>query len=165
MKALSFLALFNFLLATGQNTLQLSKGQEPLEAKIELVSFMEGHWTGTAFGGATEEIWSPAVNGSIMFVFRHMTDGKVNFYEVGHIRELENSLSFELKHFDTNLHGWEEKDEVQQFKFIKAKDNRVYFDGFTFESVNENEINIYGLISNEDGTTNEVVFNYKRAST
>ncbi len=162
MRVLLFLLALNFVSTYGQNTLQLPEGQESPEAKITLVSWMEGHWKGTAFGGTTEEIWSPASSGSMMFVFRHMLDDKVTFYEVGHIRELNNSLIFELKHFDTNLHGWEEKNEVQQFRFIKAEGNRVYFDGFTFENVSPKEINIYGLIGNDDGTKSEIVFNYKK---
>jgi len=162
MRLLFSIILFNFFIVQGQNTLQLNESQESPEAQIALVSFMEGQWSGTAFGGITEEIWSPAAGGSMMFVFRHLVEDKVTFYEVGHIRELDNSLIFELKHFDTDLHGWEEKDEVQQFKFIKVEGNRVYFDGFTFENVSANEINIYGLIGNEDGTSNEVVFNYKK---
>ncbi|MFD2588838.1 DUF6265 family protein [Croceitalea marina] len=162
MRVLLFLLAISFASTYGQNTLQLPKGQESTEAKITLVSWMEGHWKGMAFGGTTEEIWSPASGGSMMFVFRQMLDDKVNFYEVGHIRELNNSLIFELKHFDTNLHGWEEKDEVQQFRFIKADSNRVYFDGFTFENVSPEEMNIYGLIGNDDGTKSEIVFNYKK---
>ena len=49
-------------------------------------------------------------------------------------------MIFELRHFDANLHAWEEKNEVQQFKFVKAEANRVYFESFTFENVSENEI-------------------------
>lgn len=162
MKLLHTLLIIGSFTANAQNTLQLKGEVQSPDAKIELVSFMEGHWTGTAFGGLTEEIWSPAAAGSMMFVFRHMADGKVNFYEVGHIRELDNSLIFELKHFGADFHGWEEKDEVQQFRFIKAEGNRVYFDGFTFENVGSKEINIYGLIDNDDGGSNEVVFNYKK---
>jgi hypothetical protein len=149
-------------LVQGQNTLQLKEGEDSPNANLEIISFVEGHWKGQAFGGDTEEIWSPPSGNSMMFVFRHLVDGEVTFYEIGHIRAIENTLIFELRHFDTDLHAWEEKNEVQQFKFIKAEDNRVYFNGFTFEKVSTDEINIYGLIGNEDGSNNEVVFNYKR---
>ncbi|MGB6150574.1 MAG: DUF6265 family protein, partial [Pricia sp.] len=37
------------------------------------------------------------------------------------------------KHFHGDLRGWEVKDEVQRFKLIKVSDNRIYFEGFTFE--------------------------------
>ncbi|KPM32238.1 Hypothetical protein I595_1888 [Croceitalea dokdonensis DOKDO 023] len=163
MKLLMLGALLLSQLCLGQNTLQLAKGQESPKAHLDLVSFMEGRWVGTAFGGETEEIWSPPAAGSMMFVFKHILDGKVNFYEIGHIRKRNNSLVFELKHFGADLKGWEAKDEVQQFPFIKAEGNRVYFEGFTFEKVNESEINIYGRMGNEDGTTSEMVFHYNKA--
>lgn len=162
MKTILFLVLANFTFIYAQNTLQLDKGKQSPKSNIGLVSFMEGHWKGVAFGGITEEIWSPAESGVMMFVFRHMADGKITFYEIGHVREIDATLIFELRHFDGNLHAWEEKNEVQQFRFIKAEGNRVYFDGFTFENVGDNEINIYGLIGNDDRTKSEIVFNYKK---
>ncbi len=162
MKLICIFLLIPMTLVQGQNTLQLKEGEDSPNANLEIISFVEGHWKGQAFGGDTEEIWSPPSGNSMMFVFRHLVDGEVTFYEIGHIRAIENTLIFELRHFDTDLHAWEEKNEVQQFKFIKAEDNRVYFNGFTFEKVSTDEINIYGLIGNEDGSNNEVVFNYKR---
>jgi len=162
MKLIYLFLLISASLVQGQNTLQLKEGEDSPKADLKIVSFIEGHWKGQAFGGDTEEIWSPPSGNSMMFVFRHLVDGEVTFYEIGHIRTIEKTLIFELRHFDTNLHAWEEKNEVQQFKFIKAEDNRVYFNGFTFEKVSTDEINIYGLIGNEDGSSNEVVFNYKR---
>ena len=162
MKLICIFLLIPMTLVQGQNTLQLKEGEDSPNANLEIISFVEGHWKGQAFGGDTEEIWSPPSGNSMMFVFRHLVDGEVTFYEIGHIRAIENTLIFELRHFDTDLHAWEEKNEVQQFKFIKAEDNRVYFNGFTFEKVSTDEINIYGLIGNEDGSSNEVVFNYKR---
>ncbi len=162
MRAIVFLLVLHCSLLNAQNTLQLKEGQDSPNESIEVVSWMEGHWKGTAFGGETEEIWSPIAGKSMMFVFRLLVDGEVNFYELGHIREVASKLVFELKHFSPELHAWEEKEEVQQFKHIKTEGNRVYFDGFTFEKVNANEINIYGLIGNEDGSSSETVFNYKK---
>jgi len=97
----------------------------------------------------------------MMFSFKHVADGKVTFYELGHIREVNESLVFELKHFGTDLKGWEEKDEVQSFKLIKVDGNRFYFEGFTFEKISDDEINIYGLIQEGD-KAEETKFNYKK---
>lgn len=157
-----FVLVLHGALLHGQNTLQLKGGQNSPKESIAVVSWMEGHWKGTAFGGEIEEIWSPIAGKSMMFVFRLLVDDKVNFYELGHIREVNGKLIFELKHFNQELHAWEEKEEVQQFKHIKTEENRVYFDGFTFEKVGSHEINIYGLIDNDDGSSSETVFNYKR---
>lgn len=147
---------------SAQNTMSLNEGEASPPASISQIEWMTGHWKGEAFGGITEEIWSPSAAGSMMFVFRLIADNEINFYEIGHIREIEGSLVFELKHFGADLKGWEEKEEVQTFKFIKAETNRMYFEGFTFERISDQEINIYGLIGNEDGTAEEIQFNYKR---
>ncbi|WP_273565322.1 DUF6265 family protein [Maribacter halichondriae] len=156
---LIFLIAFN---CKAQNTLSFEEGSTSPKADLSQVAWMEGHWKGEAFGGITEEIWGPPLGGSMMFVFKLVNEGKVSFYEIGHIRELDESLVFELKHFGGDLKGWEEKDEVQAFRLIKIEGNRAYFDGFTFENVSNDEINIYGLIGNEDGSSEEVTFNYKR---
>lgn len=123
---------------------------------------MEGHWKGEAFGGITEEIWTPPLGGSILFSFKLVVEDKVIFYELGHIRQLGETLVFELKHFNDDLKGWEEKNEIQSFKFVKSDANRFYFDGFIFEKISSNEINIYGLIHQYNGNVKEVKFNYKK---
>lgn len=161
MKQFLVLILFVTFSCKAQNTLSLKNGETSPKASIEKISWMEGHWKGEAFGGITEEIWSPPLGGSMMFSFKLVVDGEVNFYELGHIRQLDETLVFELKHFGGDLKGWEEKDEVQSFKLIKVDTNRLYFESFTFEKVSSSEINIYGLIHQGD-KTEEVKFNYKK---
>jgi len=148
--------------AQAQNTLSFPENGTSPKANLSEIAWMEGHWKGEAFGGITEEIWSPPLGGSMMFSFKLVNEGKVSFYELGHIRQVDETLVFELKHFHSDLKGWEEKDEVQHFKLIKVDGNRLYFDGFTFEKISVDEINIYGLIDHDDGTSEEVLFNYKR---
>lgn len=159
-----FLAIFLSSITglTAQNTMSLNEGETSPPATISQIEWMTGHWKGEAFGGKTEEIWGPTEAAAMMFVFRLIVDNEIVFYEIGHIRELESSLVFELKHFGPDLKGWEQKDEVQSFKFIRADSNRMYFESFTFERISDQEINIYGLIENKDGSTEEVKFNYKR---
>lgn len=132
------------------------------KASIEDASWIAGSWSGEAFGGITEEIWSPPLGDSMMFVFKLVADGKVVFYEIGHIAEVNETLVFQLKHFHGDLKGWEEKDETVDAKLIKVEENRLYFDDFTFEKISDTEINIYVVIGNEDGTSEEVKFNYTK---
>ena len=98
----------------------------------------------------------------MMFVFKLVAESKVQFYEIGHIQQLNETLLLQLKHFHGTLKGWEEKDETVDFKLVKLENNRVYFDDFTLEKVNEQEINIYVVIGHDDGSKEEVKFNYKR---
>lgn len=161
MKNVLFLFLSSIGLLTAQETLQLSEGQKSPNASFSQVSWIAGHWTGEAFGGTAEEIWSEPLGGSMMFVFRLVADGKVSFYEAGHIQELDDSLILQLKHFDGNLRGLEEKDQTIDFKLVKLEKNKVYFEGLTMELVNKNQMNVYVLIEQDD-KTEEILFAYTR---
>lgn len=143
------------------NTLSISEEMTSPKASLDDVSWIEGHWKGEAFGGIAEEIWSPPLGDSMMFVFKLVADESVQFYEVGGIRQIGETLIFQLKHFGNDFKGWEEKDETVDAKLVKIEKNRVYFDDFTFEKVTDDEINIY-VVVDEKGTKEEVKFNYKR---
>lgn len=143
------------------NTLKFIEGTTSPNAALQDVSWISGHWHGEAFGGITEEIWSPPLGDSMMFSFKLVSDGKVVFYELGGIRQVDDTLIFQLKHFGNDFKGWEEKDETIDAKLIKIENNRAYFDQFTFEKINDNEINIYVVIE-EEGKTEEIKFNYKK---
>lgn len=136
--------------------------QKVLEPKLENIAWISGTWHGEAFGGITEEIWSEPSGGSMMATFKLINDGKVTFYEIEVIREVENSLILQLKHFGPDLKGWETKDETIDFPLIKITENKVVFEGMTFEKISTHEMNIYVDIKNEDGTVETVKFNYKK---
>lgn len=161
MKKLLFLLLFPVGIMSAQETLQLSEGQNSPSASLEDVAWIAGHWQGEAFGGLAEEIWSNPMGGSMMFVFRLVADNEVSFYEVGHIQEVDDSIILQLKHFDKNLRGWEEKNETVDFRLVKIERNKAYFEGFTIEKVSEDQINMWVLIESKD-SAKEVLFAYKR---
>jgi len=156
-----FLVVFSNCKSQENNTLQLEEGSTSPEATLSDVAWIAGHWKGEAFGGITEEIWSPPLGDSMMFSFRLVVDNKVIFYELGGIRQIEKTLIFQLKHFGNDFKGWEEKDETIDAKLVKIEGERVYFEGFTFEKISKNEIAIYVLIEEKD-KTEEVKFNYYR---
>lgn len=161
MRTAIILFLFHVGMVSAQETLQLTEGQQSPNATLEDVSWIGGHWQGQAFGGIAEEIWSPPLGDSMMFVFKLVKDNNVSFYEIGHIQQVDHTLILQLKHFQGNLKGWEEKDATVDFKLIKLEKNKVFFEGFTMELVNENEMNIYVLIDGGN-STEEVLFAYKR---
>lgn len=162
MKKIAFLALFVAIACKAQNTISFEEGGSSPKATLADLSYMEGHWKGEAFGGIAEEIWSPPLGGSMMFSFKLVADGKVQFYELGHVQQLGETLILQLKHFHGDLKGWEEKDVTVDFKLVKIAGNRLYFDDFTFEKISENEINLYVVIGHKDGSEEEAKFNYIR---
>ena len=142
------------------NTLFYHDSTGSPDANLKATSWVAGHWRGEAFGGIAEEIWTPPLGGSMMCVFKLISDNKVNFYEIVTISEENNTLILKLKHFHANLKGWEEKDETIDFRLVKVTENKVYFDGFTFERISDNEINMYVVVE-DSGKQSEVKFNYK----
>jgi len=83
----------------------------------------------------------------------------VTFYEIEIIREVENTLVLQLKHFNSDLKGWETKDETVDFPLKEITPNKVVFEGMTFEKVGSKEMNIYVDIE-ENGKTETVKFIY-----
>ncbi len=133
-----------------------------LEPKLENIAWISGNWKGEAFGGLTEENWSTPSAGSMMATFKLIDNNKVVFYEIEIIREVENTLILQLKHFNNDLKGWEIKDETIDFHLKEITSTKVIFEGMVFEKVNENEMNVYVDILQDNGSVETVKFNYKK---
>jgi hypothetical protein len=135
---------------------------QKLEPKLVNIKWISGNWKGEAFGGLTEENWSEPSGGSMMATFKLIDKGQVVFYEIEIIREVENSLVLQLKHFDNDLKGWETKDETVDFPLKELRANKVVFEGMTFEKISDNEMIVYVDIHQENGEIETVKFNYKK---
>ena len=162
MKNLMILLLFCPLILIAQNTIELPEDGQSPKADLNDVAWIAGHWKGEAFGGITEEFWSPPLGDSMMFAYKLTNNNQVSLYEIGHIKQVGETLILQLKHFHGNMTAWEEKEETVDFKLVKIQDNWVYFDNYSFEKVSDNEMNLYVVIGQQDGTNQEVKFNYKR---
>jgi len=156
---MKYLCIFLFIIPF----ISISQEKE-LEPKIKNIAWIAGTWHGEAFGGITEEIWSKPSGGSMMASFKLINDGKVTFYEIEVIREVENSLILQLKHFGPDLKGWETKDETVDFPLKEITENKVVFEGMTFEKVSDDQMNIYVDIKNDKGEVEIVKFNYNKDS-
>ncbi|MCK8479483.1 DUF6265 family protein [Psychroserpens algicola] len=135
---------------------------DTLAPTLENIKWISGNWKGEAFGGQVEENWSEPSGGSMMATFKLINDDKVSFYEIEIIREIENSLILQLKHFDNDLKGWETKNETVDFSLIKITPTQVIFEGMSFEKVSDNEMNVFVDIENAEGQVEIVKFNYKK---
>lgn len=154
----TFSIIFLFLISA----YSFSQEQKTLEHKLENISWIAGHWKGEAFGGQTEENWSAPSGGSMMASFKLIEHGKVVFYELEIIREVDSTLILQLKHFNNDLKGWETKDETVDFPLKELTTNKVVFEGMTFEKIGENEMNVYVDIQQKDNTVKTVKFNYTK---
>lgn len=149
-----------------EHTLRLSAGQQSPPATLAEMNWLVGHWTGNAFGGLSEEIWSQPQNGAMMGMFRQINNGKTVFYELMTLVEENGSILMRLKHFNPNLTGWEEKDKTVDFKFVGKKDGVIHFEGMAFRPEGKPEgkdaVTIYVAMRQKDGSVHEEAFRYKR---
>lgn len=159
MKKALFLLLIITSFGFAQNTLHYNDEKGSEKATLQDIKWLEGNWTGEAFGGYFQENWSEAIAGTMMFDFKLVIDNKIEVYELGHIVEKEGTLLYQIKHFGPDLKGWDEKEKSSDFRFIKKEKNRMYFDNFTFEKISENEVNVYAYF---EDSKEEVVFNFKK---
>ncbi|WP_444996321.1 DUF6265 family protein [Aliikangiella sp. IMCC44359] len=166
-KMISLLILLFFssmTLAQNQfkNTLFYTQSTTSPKANIESIRWISGYWQGKSWGGYIEEIWSQPMGNSMMASFKFVKDNKVKFYELITISEHQNSLILRLKHFNADLTGWENKEKTLDFKLVKVMKNKVYFDGYTFEKVSPEKMNVYVVIDSK-GKKSEMQFSFNRA--
>ncbi len=145
-----------------QNTLTLEPGERSPKATVEEVTWISGHWRGSALGGVAEEVWSKPAGGAMMGMFRLIKDPQVAFYELLTISEEDGSLILRLKHFHNDLRGWEEKDEAVSFRLVRLGTQEAYFDGMTFRKQGDGELQVFVGQRAKDGSRSELVFQYHR---
>ncbi len=133
-----------------------------LEHTLENISWLSGNWKGEAMGGIVEENWSKPSGGSMMASFKFIENGKTVFYEIEIIREVNNTLVLQLKHFNRDLKGWETKDETVDFPVKEITANKITFEGMIFEKLNDSEMLISVDMHKDDGAVEVLKFNYTK---
>lgn len=144
-----------------EHTLKLAAGEKSPPATIEDMRWLAGHWVGEAFGGKTEELWAEPAAQSMSGMFRLVNKGKVVFYELMVVAEEQGSLVFRLKHFNADVTGWEEKNEVQAFPLVARADGAVHFHGMSFHPDGD-RLTVYLAIEHKDKPLEEAKFTYRR---
>ena len=128
---------------------------------VESLNWMAGHWQAEAFGGFAEDLWAPPVGGQMVGLFRSYTAEGINFYEIVILLSVEGRLTMRLKHFHSDLRGWEEKDDTVDFPLLDQEGDFWYFEDLTIHRESHEKMTVYLRISNQ-GKTSIVPFRYKR---
>ena len=82
---------------------------------IDDFSFLTGYWQGEGFGGDSEEMWMPPVDGKMFGIFKQSANGELIFTEFMEITQSEGDWLLRLKHFNPDFSGWEEKSDFITF--------------------------------------------------
>ena len=131
-------------------------------ATINDIAWLKGYWHGEATIGKFTVAWDGPLSQAMMGMFKLVNDGNIIFYELLTVVEDSNSLLLNLKHFHADLTGWEEKDEVQSFPLVKLTQNAAFFDGLTFQKINDDTIHVFVAIEQHDDSVKEIEFVYHR---
>ena len=145
-----------------EHTFKLDNPDSRPAATLDDVAMLVGSWTGTAFGSAFEASWHPPSVGSMVGLFKLIGDEGVNFYEILLLVEEEGSLSLKVKHFTPTFDAWEEKDEYTRFRFVKAEEDTVHFQGISFYRVSDDELHAYIVMRSGDEVREEKLVYHRR---
>jgi len=140
------------------NTLSLDNPTERPKATLADISLLVGHWRGEFLGATAEEVWLPPAGGSMLGVFRLYKDDQILFYEIMIAMEEEGSVSLKLKHFHSDLEGWEEKDGMVTFRLVKAGQDAVWFEELTYRKREDGSLQGFIAIRQKDGNVVENSF-------
>ncbi len=127
-------------------------------ASIADLKWLTGHWTGPAFGGVCDEIWSQPAADSMMGMFRLIKNGKTVFYELITIIQENKTLVMKLKHFNSDMTGWEEKDVSVNFPLVKVSPAEVFFDGLTYRKEKDGSLQVFLSEKQKSGKMEEEEF-------
>lgn len=148
-----------------EHTFKLNKDSQPAKATLEDVQWFVGSWTGTAFGSQFEEVWNPESAGTMVGMFKLFDNEKgVIFYELLLLKEVNDSLEMQVKHFSADFVSWEDKKDFVTFKLVKIEDNAVHFSGLSFYKNGDNKIDGYIVMKQKDGSKTEHPISYKRSN-
>lgn len=108
-------------------------GFESPAASLKRMDWLVGQWVGEGIqGGPAIESWLPPTGGTMVGTFVQQTDeGGIMFTEHLYLMEEEGSLVLRLKHFNADLTGWEEKDDMLTFRLVAMEPCAAYFRALT----------------------------------
>ncbi len=79
------------------------------------------------------------------------------------IRQDGNSVLMQVKHFNPDLTGWEDRNSSENFPLVYMEPHRAYFDGITYILRDPQTLDVYVLLNNEENDTpEEAVFHFSR---
>lgn len=136
-----------------EHTYQLAPNEARPAANLEDAGWLVGSWVGTAFGQRFEQVWNSPSAGSMVGLFKLYGDEGVAFYEILLLSVEDGTLSLKVKHFNPDFTAWEEKADYVNFRLVKKEDNALHFGGISFYRRDNDSIDGYIVMHNDDAVT------------
>jgi len=146
------------------------QGFESPPATLEQLDWLVGQWEGEGIAGAPAmESWLRPMGGTMVGTFvQETSDGAIMFTEILYLTEEAGSLVLRLKHFNADLTGWEEKDDMLTFRLLAIEPCAAYFNALTLRCADAAEPG-EGLVAavrmkSDDPEPRELLFSFKRVA-
>lgn len=125
--------LFWSVCVAAQETRLGEEGFVSPPASLEQMDWLVGQWAGDGIGGAPAmESWLPPTGPVMVGTFvQQNDDASIVFTEHLYLMEEEGTLVLRLKHFNADLTGWEEKDDMLTFRLVAIEECAAYFRALT----------------------------------
>ena len=139
-------------------------------ASLAQLDWLVGQWVGAGIQGAPAmESWLPPAGGTMVGTFvQEQVDEDDNsaimFTEHMYISEIEDSLALKLKHFNADLTGWEEKDDMLTFRLVAIEPCAAHFNALTLRCADKDRPGegLVAAVRMQSG--GELVFRFDRAT-
>ena len=133
-------------------------------ASLAQMDWLIGQWAGSGIGGAPAmESWLPPSGKTMVGSFvQEDGEGGVRFTEHLYLMEEEGTLVLRLKHFNADLTGWEEKDDMLTFRLIAVEDCAAYFRSLTLRCDGDNGLLAAVRMRSDGDKVSELVFRFER---
>jgi hypothetical protein len=140
----------------------IGTGQSPERAAclaaVQEASWLAGRWIGQGLGGEVEENWSPAAGCQMFGYFRLVVNGEPVLYEALIIDVIEGELRLRVKHFNSDVTGWEERTDWHTFEPKSSDGNLLAFDGISYRLTAQDSIKIDVQLENEGKVSKQELF-------
>lgn len=135
-------------------------GRPEPAAKIEDLNWLEGTWVGSMPLGAVEHVILSPMAGQMPSFLRALNGHSVWFYEISVFTEDKGTLVSRVKHFTSELAGWETQNGFVERRLVERDKANFYFDGLTISRTAPDEFLVYFLERHDglEGQTLELRF-------
>lgn len=139
------------------------KNKPAAKANLSDLEWLKGTWVGDMAGINVEHIILDEKASQMSgFVRAVGSEDTISFYEITLFEKVGESVSYRLKHFSSELKGWEQQDEFIDRKLVSYKTGILYFDGITFKKTGENSFTVYFLEQQGEAKGNILEIFFKR---
>ena len=137
-------------------------------ATIADMAWLEGSWAGAGIGGhPAGETFSFAGENQMVGHFWQLDEtGETDFYELITVVPDGESLTMRLKHFTSDLTGWEDKegDAALNFPLLERSEDIWKFGPVTFKQDGPDRLRVSVRVRLDDGSLSSFDFSYARVS-